>query len=82
MAHAEESARYKKEAFGGERPYAVYFSKRVNEAVANGEGIESHSDIVADLDYEVDIGCYYWKRSKKCTEEEVKKLHLWLHHYQ
>ena len=51
MAHAEESARYKKEAFGGERPYAVYFSKRVNEAVANGEGIESHSDIVTDLEY-------------------------------
>ena len=55
MAHAEESARYKKEAFGGERPYAVYFSKRVNEAVANGEGIESHSDIVTDLDYEVEL---------------------------
>ena len=30
MAHAEESARFKKEAFDGERPYAVYFSKRVN----------------------------------------------------
>ena len=30
MAHAVESARYKKEAFGGDRPYAVYFSKRVN----------------------------------------------------
>ena len=42
MAHAEESARYKKEAFGGERPYAVYFSKRVNEAVANGEGIKNY----------------------------------------
>lgn len=25
MAHAEESARFKKEAFGGERPYAIYF---------------------------------------------------------
>ena len=28
MAHAEESARYKEEAFGGERPKAIYFSKR------------------------------------------------------
>jgi hypothetical protein len=30
MAHAEESARYKKEAFGGDRPYPIYFAKRVN----------------------------------------------------
>lgn len=35
-AHAEESARYKKEAFGGDRPYPIYFSKRVDEAVADG----------------------------------------------
>lgn len=72
MAHAEESARYKKEAFGGERPYAVYFSKRVNEAVANGEGIESHSDIVADLDYEVELAVIIGKEAKNVPEEEVK----------
>lgn len=36
MAHAEESARFKKEAFGGERPYAIYFSKRVEPAVGHG----------------------------------------------
>ena len=37
MAHAEESARYKKEAFERDRKYAVYFSKRVNRATADGE---------------------------------------------
>ena len=72
MAHAEESARYKKEAFGGERPYAVYFSKRVNEAVANGEGIESHSDIVTALDYEVELAVIIGKEAKNVPEEEVK----------
>ena len=72
MAHAEESARYKKEAFGGERPYAIYFSKRVNQAVANGEGIESHSDIVADLDYEVELAVIIGKEAKNVPEEEVK----------
>ena len=46
MAHAEESARYKEEAFGGERPKAIYFSKRVNEAVADKETIQVHFDIV------------------------------------
>ena len=45
MEHAEESARYKKEAFGGERPYAVYFSKRVGEAVAPGGEIDGHFDM-------------------------------------
>ncbi len=64
MDHAEESARYKKEAFGGERPYAVYFSKRVNESVANGDGIQSHSDIVTDLDYEVELAVIIGKEAK------------------
>ena len=52
MDHAQESARYQKEAFDGERPYAVYFSKRVNRAVADGEEIDGHFDIVEGLDYE------------------------------
>lgn len=72
MDHAEESARYKKEAFGGERPYAVYFSKRVNESVANGDGIQSHSDIVTDLDYEVELAVIIGKEAKNVPEEEVK----------
>ena len=36
MAHAEESARFKKEEFNGERPYAIYFSKRVNRPAPRG----------------------------------------------
>ena len=55
MAHAEESARFKNEAFNGERPYAVYFSKRANEAVSPGDPIPSHSDIVDSLDYEAEL---------------------------
>ena len=55
MDHAAESARYKKEAFGGERPYAVYFSKRVNQAVGTEEGIPRHGNLVERLDYEVEL---------------------------
>lgn len=55
MAHAEESFRYKKEAFGGERSHAVYFSKRVNQAVPDGGTIPNHFDIVDSLDYEVEL---------------------------
>lgn len=71
MAHAEESARYKEEAFGGERPKAIYFSKRVNEAVADGEPIQGHFDIVESLDYEVELAVIIGKDAKNVSEKDV-----------
>ncbi len=55
MDHAEESARFRKREFDGKRPYAVYFSKRVKEATADGEAIPSHEDLVDSLDYEAEL---------------------------
>ena len=72
MAHAEESARYKKEAFGGERPYAIYFSKRVNRAVSPDEGITSHRDIVTDLDYEAELAVVIGKEASHVPEDQVR----------
>jgi len=72
MDHAEESARYKKKEFSGKRPWAVYFSKRVNRAVAHGEGIPSHQDIVKDLDYEVELGVIIGREAKNVKPEEAK----------
>lgn len=72
MDHAEESARYKKEAFGGERPYAVYFSKRVQGAVSDGEGIQSHSDIVDSLDYEAELAVIIGKDAYHVPKEEAR----------
>ena len=72
MDHAEESARYKKEAFGGERPFAVYFSKRVNRATGTGEGIPSHREIVDDLDYEAELAVIIGKEAKNVPEDQVK----------
>ncbi|TQQ84778.1 FAA hydrolase family protein [Peptacetobacter hominis] len=71
MAHAEESARYKEQAFGGERPFAVYFSKRVNEAVADGEYIDGHFDIVDSLDYEVELAVIIGKDAKNVKKEDI-----------
>lgn len=71
MAHAEESARYKKEAFGGERPYAIYFSKRVNRAVADGEPILSHPNLVDSLDYESELAVIIGKDAKDVKEEDA-----------
>lgn len=72
MEHAEESARYKKEAFGGERPYAVYFSKRVNRAVEDGGCIESHSDLVERLDYECELAVIIGRDCRNAKKEEAK----------
>lgn len=72
MAHAEESARYKQEDFNGERPFAVYFSKRVNRAVGPGEGILSHRDIVDDLDYEAELAVIIGKEASRVPKEKVK----------
>lgn len=72
MAHAEESARYKKEAFGGERPYAVYFSKRVNEAVGPTGDIEAHTDMVDSLDYEAELAVVIGREVRNVAPEQVK----------
>lgn len=69
--HAKESARYKKEAFEKDRTIAIYFSKRVNEAVADGDAILSHSEIVDSLDYEAELAVIIGKDAKNVSYENV-----------
>lgn len=71
MEHAVESARYKKEEFGGERPYAVYFSKRVGNASADGDDIPSYSELVDSLDYEAELAVIMKKDAKNVARENV-----------
>ena len=71
MEHAEESARYKEEAFGGERPYAVYFSKRVNSAVADGGIIHSYQNLVDSLDYEAELAVIIRKDAFNVSKEDA-----------
>ena len=70
-AHAEEAARFHDEAFGGERPVPIYFAKRVNRALADGEPIDGHLDIVDSLDYEVELAVIIGKDAKDVKPEEV-----------
>ena len=69
-AHAAEAAQYDAGAFTKEKPVAVYFSKRVSEAVAPGGAIQSHRDMVERLDYEVELAVILGKTAKnvKATE--------------
>lgn len=66
-AHAEEAAKFHDEAFGGERPVPIFFSKRVNLAVADEEMIDGHWDIVDGLDYEVELGVIIGKDTKNVS---------------
>ncbi len=72
-AHAEESARFKKELYDGNRQHPVYFSKRVDEAVADGGFIDSHSDIVDSLDYESELAVIIKGDAKDVSVEDAHK---------
>lgn len=71
MDHAEESAKFHNEKFEGERPHAVYFSKRVNEAVPQDGFIDSHKEIVDSLDYEVELAVIIGRDAKNVTKEDA-----------
>lgn len=69
--HAEEAAKFHDEAFGGERPVPIYFSKRVNVAVADEEMVDGHWDIVDSLDYEVELGVIIGKDAKNVAPKDA-----------
>ena len=71
-AHAEESARYKKESFEKDRDYAIYFSKRVNRAVGDGESIPAHEALVDSLDYEAELALIIGRTAKNVKKEQVR----------
>lgn len=71
MEHAVESYNFKKIKFDGKREYPVYFSKRVNEAVANGGTILSHSDITKSLDYEAELALIISKDAKNVSKDKA-----------
>lgn len=73
MEHAKEAAKYKEDAFGGERPYAIYFSKRVNEAVATGENIPAHEELVDSLDYECELAVIIGKDALNVAKEDAEQ---------
>lgn len=58
-AEAEKAGKY-----GKQRGEAVYFAKRVDRAVAPGEGIQSHTDICDTLDYEAELAVIIGRDAK------------------
>lgn len=54
-AHQKEAARFSEMAFGGERPYPIFFAKRVNTAPGPDGIIPSYPGLVKELDYECEL---------------------------
>lgn len=61
--HAEEAAK-SDAAYDVQRGEAVYFSKRVNRAVAPFENIDSNYPVCTELDYEVELAVVIGKDAK------------------
>ena len=70
-AHAAEAAQYNAEAFTKERPIAIYFSKRVTEAVAPEGFIESHPGLVERLDYEAELAVIIGKSARNVSAADA-----------
>lgn len=71
-AHAQEAGRFSDEAFGGERPYTIYFSKRVSTATGSGDFIPAYEGLVDSLDYEAELGVILGKDAKDVSKEEAE----------
>lgn len=71
-AHAQEAGRFSNEAFGGERPYTIYFSKRVSTATGSGDFIPAYEGLVDSLDYEAELGVILGKDAKDVSKEEAE----------
>lgn len=52
--------------------YAVYFCKRVNEAVADGDPIDSHPDVTQRVDYEAEVAVVLGKDAYKVTADKAR----------
>lgn len=70
--HAVEAGRFSEEAFGGERPYTIYFTKHCSRANATGEPVPSYPGLVDSLDYESELGVILGRDVKGIRKEDAE----------
>ena len=70
--HVEEATRADA-VFDVQRGDAVYFSKRLQRAVAPGDKIDGHFDICDSLDYEVELGVIIGRNAKNVKAADAGK---------
>lgn len=72
--HAKEASAFSKEAFTKDKPYTIYFSKRVSEAAGDKETIPSYKGLVDSLDYEAELGVVLGRDAKGVKAEDAEKF--------
>ena len=70
--HLKESREFLKGAFEENQSGAVYFGKRVDRAVADGEPVPSYPGLVDSLDYEAELAVIIGKDAKDVPEERAQ----------
>ncbi|NLK67334.1 MAG: fumarylacetoacetate hydrolase family protein [Campylobacteraceae bacterium] len=73
LDHAKESYKFKQIEPEEKREEAIYFAKRVNEAVGGRESIPAHANITEKLDYEVELAFIIKKDAKNVKREDAKE---------
>ncbi len=69
--HAKESGRFDRNAPSEQKTYPVFFSKRVNEAVAPFGTVPSYEGLVDSLDYEVELCVVIGKDARRVRREDA-----------
>ena len=69
--HTAEAARFHPTMV--RESYAVYFSKRVNEAVPDGGVIDSHPDVTQKLDYEAEVAVVIGKDAYQVPPDRAEE---------
>ncbi|MGM9538496.1 MAG: fumarylacetoacetate hydrolase family protein [Candidatus Onthomonas sp.] len=69
--HAQEGARFQNQAFDAKKLDSIYFAKRVNQAVADGDPIPSHSDLDVQLDYEAELAVILGRDACRVSREKA-----------
>ncbi|MDD6154660.1 MAG: fumarylacetoacetate hydrolase family protein [Eubacteriales bacterium] len=70
--HAVEAGRFSKEAFGGERPVPIFFSKRVNYSQGPDDIIPAYEGLVDSLDYECELAVIISKDAKDVKSSDAQ----------
>ena len=70
--HAKEAGKFSDEAFGGERPYTIYFTKHAAYCTGTGDVIPSYQGYVEGLDYESELGVVLKDDVRSVSVEEAE----------
>ncbi len=70
-AHAVESARFHKDAFIKDKPFPIFFSKRVNYSQGTNASIPSYEGLTEQLDYECELAVIVSKDAKNVKREDA-----------